>query len=196
MKQLWSEQEKQRLLELIEQNKTNSRVDWKIISQNLQNRTPTQCKLQYRHVLNKNTEKVNFEWTYEKEQELRMLVRLYGKKWTFLQKNYFEQLSSEKIRVKFHQLAHQIQQYNEIVRKAENKERLQPNEVKIVEIALERINKMKVKMENLEKNEQVVVKMDPLELKFVKEYAEKQNKVDQEQKKLIELLQQIQSNIQ
>ncbi|CAL6012703.1 Putative_reverse transcriptase/endonuclease [Hexamita inflata] len=47
--QQWSESEKQQLQVLVLQNTRNSRVDWIQISQQLQNRSCTQCKFQYQN---------------------------------------------------------------------------------------------------------------------------------------------------
>ncbi|CAL6043023.1 Myb-like_DNA-binding domain-containing protein [Hexamita inflata] len=100
MKQLWSHDEKRQLLDLVQQYMIHNRINWVEVANKLENRTEIQCKLQYRNVLHQNTIQVNKKWTVHQEQQLTILNMFYGKKWTFLQQNYFQQFTVEQVRQK------------------------------------------------------------------------------------------------
>ncbi|CAL5991288.1 Myb-like_DNA-binding domain-containing protein [Hexamita inflata] len=181
----WSQQEKQILNKLVQTNSHNSRVDWVKVSAQLNNRTPTQCKLQYRHVLNKQPQRVNFEWSEEKEKELMMLIHAYGKKWKFLQKNYFPELNSEQLRLKFVQCHKLHQQYKEMFENIENGKELSEKEVKIIKITMNRMQNLRQKIKEYQENQGM---LDPLELKLFRSTTEQNFKdFDKEEQKLLNL---------
>ncbi|CAL5991174.1 Myb-like_DNA-binding domain-containing protein [Hexamita inflata] len=133
MRQQWQSSEKQLLCTLVAENTQNARVNWKNVASAFDNRTPTQCKLQFRNVL-QTCPRVNFVWSEQIEFELFVLVKFFGKKWTFLQQNYFSDLNPEQIRVKFYELNRKQQLQCEFERKngADFEE-------KVVQMALGRI---------------------------------------------------------
>ncbi|CAL6082005.1 Myb-like_DNA-binding domain-containing protein [Hexamita inflata] len=181
----WSQQEKQILSELVQLHSHNSRVDWVKVASQLNNRTPTQCKLQYRHVLNKQPPKVNFEWSEEKEKELMMLIHVYGKKWKFLQQNYFPELNSEQIRLKVVQCHKTLQLYEQMYKNIENGKQLSEKEVKIIKMAMHRMQNFKQKYQQYQENQGI---LDPLELKMFRSTTEQNFKdFDKEEQKLLNL---------
>ncbi|CAL6012379.1 Myb-like_DNA-binding domain-containing protein [Hexamita inflata] len=186
----WSQQEKQILSKLVQANSHNSRVDWVNVASQLNCRTPIQCKLQYRHVLNKQPQRVNFEWSEEKEKELMMLIHVYGKKWKFLQQNYFPELNSEQLRLKFVSCHKIHQQYEEMFESIENGQELTEKQIKLIKIAMSRISEVKQKFKEYQENKGVV--LDPLELKLFRQATEENlkdlNKQEQKLQKLWNLI--------
>ncbi|CAL5978220.1 Myb-like_DNA-binding domain-containing protein [Hexamita inflata] len=164
----WSDADKSKLSDLVSQYSLNNRVDWKLISLQFQDRTTTQCKLQYRHVLNKQAPKVNEIWTEEREKQLLALIHIYGKKWKFLQQNYFQELNPEQLRLKFNQRLNKHKEFKRIL-VDDNGEQLNKKQIEAVKFALERIQHMKQQLADLNQNQTAFITMDPLELKHLKQ---------------------------
>ncbi|CAL6082016.1 Myb-like_DNA-binding domain-containing protein [Hexamita inflata] len=188
----WSQEEKQKLGELVQLHSHNSRVDWVKVSTQLNDRTPTQCKLQYWHVLNKQQQKVNFEWSDNKTQELIMLIHVYGKKWKFLQQNYFPELSNEQLRLKFVQCNKMHKQYHQMFENVENADKLSKKNIKVIQFCLKKIQYLKKKFAEINENKPGLILMDPLELKlFGKITAQNLDGLLKEEQKLTMLQEQI-----
>ncbi|CAL5979659.1 Myb-like_DNA-binding domain-containing protein [Hexamita inflata] len=166
--QPWSELEKQQLNELITQNTTNNRINWHKIASVLNNRTPVQCKLQYRNVLNKKREKVNVEWTEYQEVQLTVLTMMYGTKWNFIQQNYYQKMKPEQLQLKHHQINSMYVQYEEMCKNPDQYTVLNNKQIKILEYSLRRIDLIKKKLAFLAENKPGITTLDPLELQFYK----------------------------
>ncbi|CAL6025137.1 Myb-like_DNA-binding domain-containing protein [Hexamita inflata] len=166
--QLWSENEKNLLNKLVSKYKQNSRVNWKIISSHLQGRTPSQCKMQYRGVLNKNIEKTNFEWTDEKLIELEIIVILYGTKWKFIQQNYFPYLKTEQLQLRYQQVKRDHAQFDYLSKNASDFKNLTDKDVKVVKLAMLRLELLRKIFKNLASNQPDITAVDPLELQYYK----------------------------
>ncbi|CAL6067309.1 Conserved_hypothetical protein [Hexamita inflata] len=185
----WSGADKLKLNDLVTKYTLNNRVDWKLISLEFQDRTPTQCKLQYRHVLNKQAPKVNEIWTVEREKQLLMLIHVYGKMWKFLSQNYFQDLNTEQLRLKFNQHLNRHKYFKMIFDSAENGERLNQKQIESVKLALERISFVKQQLEDLNSNQAAFVTMDPLEVKHLKQVELCLDQFDiQEQERKLQLI--------
>ncbi|CAL6095657.1 Myb-like_DNA-binding domain-containing protein [Hexamita inflata] len=167
----WSQEEKQKVSDLVQLHSHNSRVDWVKVSTQLKDRTPTQCKLQYWHVLNKQPQKINFEWSLEKTQELMMLIHVYGKKWKFLQQNYFPELSTEQLRLKSVKCFKLLEHLLKILEDTGNIVDLTVNDIKMLHLCLDAIQYLKKKYSDINKNKPGIIIMDPLELKLFGQFT-------------------------
>ncbi|CAL5980085.1 Myb-like_DNA-binding domain-containing protein [Hexamita inflata] len=167
--QLWSESEKNLLNSLVCNYKQNSRVNWKIISSFFKGRTPSQCKMQYRGVLNKNIEKTNFEWTDEKLIELEIIVILYGTKWKFIQQNYFPYLKTEQLQLRYQQVKRDHAQFDYLSKNAHNFQTIQDKDVRVLKLAQLRILLLRKIFKNLSSNQPDITAVDPLELQYFKQ---------------------------
>ncbi|CAL5991907.1 Myb-like_DNA-binding domain-containing protein [Hexamita inflata] len=187
MKQQWTQLEKQKLYKLIQQQQTNQRINWQKIATIMENRTATQCKLQYRNVLSTKKESVNFQWTHEFELQLLELVHEYGTKWKFIQYNYFSNLNTEQIRLKYYYLKSSEVQYQKMFEKGYQ---LTNKDIKFLNDQLEIINICFQKMDNIQNNHaNHMTSMDPLEYKiFSKDHKEQLLQLRQEEDKIIQLL--------
>ncbi|CAL6009551.1 Myb-like_DNA-binding domain-containing protein [Hexamita inflata] len=166
----WSNADKRKLSDLVTQYSLNNRVDWKLISLQFQDRTPTQCKLQYRHVLNKQAPKVNEIWTEERQKQLLALIHIYGKIWKFLQLNQLNpELNPEQLRLKFNQRLNKNKEFKRILVNADNGELINKKQIEAVKFALGRIQHMKQQLADLNQNQTAFITMDPLELKHIKQ---------------------------
>ncbi|CAL5977514.1 Myb-like_DNA-binding domain-containing protein [Hexamita inflata] len=114
--QSWTQMEKTQLNNIVEQVKQNNRVNWTSVAEQMCGRSPTQCRLQYRNV-NKDRSKVNVVWSTEMSHELMLLIFMYGKKWKFLQTNYFPDFTAEQLRLKSAQQQAQRLKYKSIYKK-------------------------------------------------------------------------------
>ncbi|CAL6083887.1 Myb-like_DNA-binding domain-containing protein [Hexamita inflata] len=137
--QLWSESEKQKLQVLVQQNIRNSRVDWIKISQQLQYRSCTQCKFQYRNVLHKELQKVNYKWMQEQLLKFHILAIAYGNKWTYIQQNYFPELKPKQLREAYENTLFMQQQYMQIIQRYEENQILKPKEIQFLHQSLNQI---------------------------------------------------------
>ena len=95
----WSEEEKRRLIEVVSHHKTNGRVIWKEVAEEMTGRSPNQCKTQYQLVLNLQS-CVNQKWKDTDVATLICAVIQYGPKWNFIQETYFQNRSAQQIRAK------------------------------------------------------------------------------------------------
>ncbi|CAL6065232.1 Myb-like_DNA-binding domain-containing protein [Hexamita inflata] len=166
--QLWSENEKNLLNQLVCKYKSNSRVNWKAIASYLQGRTPSQCKMQYRGVLNKNIEKTNFEWTDEKLIELEIIVILYGTKWKFIQQNYFPYLKTEQLQLRYQQVKRDHAQFDYLSKNEPNFQTISDKDARVLKLAWLRIQLLRKIFKNLASNQPDITAVDPLELQYYK----------------------------
>ncbi|CAL6065230.1 Myb-like_DNA-binding domain-containing protein [Hexamita inflata] len=167
--QLWSENEKNLLNQLVCKYKSNSRVNWKAIASYLQGRTPSQCKMQYRGVLNKNIEKTNFEWTDEKLIELEIIVILYGTKWKFIQQNYFPYLKTEQLQLRYQQVKRDHAQFDYLSKNEPNFQTISDKDARVLKLAWLRIQLLRKIFKNLSSNQPDITAVDPLELQYYKQ---------------------------
>ncbi|CAL5973967.1 Myb-like_DNA-binding domain-containing protein [Hexamita inflata] len=182
---IWSLSEKQQLVELVKQYDSTSRINWQNISKYFENRSPQQCKLQYRNVLATQLNKVNFEWSEEEHVKFELLFCIYGNKWTFIQQNYFPYLKPEQLQLKYQLLKIHTKQYFQIINGDLNKQ-LTVQEMKLVQIGLRRITAVQEKLQIFKENKPGLVLMDLLELKFLKEVVT-ENIVQQMDEQLLKL---------
>ncbi|CAL6091671.1 Myb-like_DNA-binding domain-containing protein [Hexamita inflata] len=166
--QHWSESEKNLLNDLVCKYKQNSRVNWQIVSSCLQGRTPSQCKMQYRGVLNKNMEKINFEWTDDKLIELEIIVMLYGTKWKFIQQNYFPYLKTIQLQLRYQQVKKDHAIFDYLSKNAYNLKSISDKDVKVLKLALLRLQLLRKILKNLGSNQPDIAAVDPLELQYYK----------------------------
>ncbi|CAL5991252.1 Myb-like_DNA-binding domain-containing protein [Hexamita inflata] len=192
---LWSQEEKQKLSELVQLHSHNSRIDWVKVSAKLDDRTPTQCKLQYWHVLNKQPQKINFEWSDNQTQELIMLIHVYGKKWKFLQLNYFPELNAEQLRLKYVQCHKCHKQYEQIFECVDNGKDLSEKQIKLIKFTKNVISDVKKRFQEYQENKQIL--LDPLELKLFRQATEENvQDLNKQEQKLQELWNLIKDKIQ
>ncbi|CAL6054619.1 Myb-like_DNA-binding domain-containing protein [Hexamita inflata] len=144
------------------------RIDWKQISMKIGNRTTLQCKLQYRNVLNKQRQKINYKWTAEEEIQLQLLGFMFGTKWNFIQQNYYPQLRPEQLQMKYHQINLRRLIYEEITSNPDKYKILNQNQIQALKYALERIDIIRQKLQRLNQNTPDLLSFDPLELQFYK----------------------------
>ncbi|CAL6009243.1 Myb-like_DNA-binding domain-containing protein [Hexamita inflata] len=157
----------------------------------MENRTAQQCKLQYRNVLSVKKEALNFQWTHEQELQLQELVLEYGSKWTFLQLNYFNHLSSEQIRQKYFYIKTREEQY---LKMFENGYQLTRKDVSLIKNGIEQIEFCRQK---LDQQSQEMMTMDPLEYKiYNKNCQERKEELRLEQEKIMKLINQHKDQIQ
>ncbi|CAL5984920.1 Myb-like_DNA-binding domain-containing protein [Hexamita inflata] len=98
----WTENEKQFLLESVNKNKINNRIQWKAVQSEIKTKSYNQCRTMY-SVMLKPAEvgQVNFNWSFKNYAMLMVCVLEYGTKWTFIQKNYFPDITPNAIKKKF-----------------------------------------------------------------------------------------------
>ncbi|CAL5992968.1 Myb-like_DNA-binding domain-containing protein [Hexamita inflata] len=114
-KQIWSDEDKQKLQQLVQMYTKNNRTNWVDVAQNIENRTANQCKTQYCIVLQRcQFKKTNFQWNFDLESKLICAVETYGKKWSFILTNYFPELTAEQLRLKYASIKKQRQEYGQI----------------------------------------------------------------------------------
>ncbi|CAL5981615.1 Myb-like_DNA-binding domain-containing protein [Hexamita inflata] len=166
--QHWSESEKKLLNDLVCKFKQNSRVNWKMVSSCLQGRTPSQCKMQYRGVLNKDIEKTNFEWTDEKLIELEIIVIVYGTKWKFIQQNYFPYLKTVQLQLRYQQVKKDHAIFDYLSKNAYNLKSITDKDVKVLKLALLRLLLLRKIFKNLSSHQPDITAVDPLELQYYK----------------------------
>ncbi|KAJ6218652.1 hypothetical protein RDWZM_009809 [Blomia tropicalis] len=77
LKGSWTPEEDEKLRKLMEKDGSK----WSLIAQYMGNRTDSQCKKHWEHLLNKN------EWTQEEEKKLSELVNEYGNNWKKITEN-------------------------------------------------------------------------------------------------------------
>ncbi|CAL6082017.1 Myb-like_DNA-binding domain-containing protein [Hexamita inflata] len=153
MKTPWSWDEKQLLLQLIDQNQVNNRIDWNKISTLIKTRTAIQCKLQYRNVLRTENVKVNFEWSDEQIRQLMVCVYFYGQKWKYIKSKYFPFLDTEQLRLKHYQIRTKGQLYEKIVNKwVETRQAISQNEQKALKFVYQGLSKLKMQINSAEQN--------------------------------------------
>ncbi|CAL5977520.1 Myb-like_DNA-binding domain-containing protein [Hexamita inflata] len=177
--QSWTQMEKTQLNNIVEQVKQNNRVNWTSVAEQMCGRSPTQCRLQYRNV-NKDRSKVNVVWSTEMSHELMLLIFMYGKKWKFLQTNYFPDFTAEQLRLKSAQQQAQRLKYKSIYKKIESNVALDEAELKFMNLALAGHQQIIAKFEQVKVNEIGQVQIDPLQVIFYKKLEEKNFIVEQE----------------
>ncbi|CAL6083903.1 Myb-like_DNA-binding domain-containing protein [Hexamita inflata] len=168
--QLWSESEKQKLQVLVQQNIRNSRVDWIKISQQLQYRSCTQCKFQYRNVLHKELQRVNYKWTQEQLLKFHILAIDYGNKWTYIQQNYFPELKPKQLREAYENTLFMQQQYMQIIQRYEENQILKPKEIQILHQSLNQILFVKQQLQDEDQKVSYLRKLVDNKLQVTQEY--------------------------
>ncbi|CAL6099290.1 Myb-like_DNA-binding domain-containing protein [Hexamita inflata] len=179
--QSWTQTEKMQLNKIVEQVKQNNRVNWTSVAEQMCGRSPTQCRLQYRNV-NKDRSKVNVIWSTEMSHELMQLTSMYGKKWKFLQTNYFSDFTAEQLRLKSAQQQARRLKYKSIYTKCENNLALDEVELKFMNLALAGHQQIIAKFEQVKVNELGQVQIDPLQVIFYNKLTEQNFIVEQEKK--------------
>ena len=117
----WTSEEKQKLIESTQQHVKNKRINWILVSQDLQSRTPNQCRTQYNQVIQKGVkERTNHQWTFEDIQLLHVAWNQYGTKWSNIQKVYFPDRTAEQIRAKYTQMKKSHEIVNSCIQKVKN----------------------------------------------------------------------------
>ncbi|CAL5997829.1 Myb-like_DNA-binding domain-containing protein [Hexamita inflata] len=186
----WSLQEKQRLYFVVKKYKQNDRINWNLVAEQMPDRTPTQCRLQYRNN-NQNKQKVNNQWNTYMTRQLMCLTHVYGKKWNFLQKNYFPNITSEQLRLKSFQQEQKHKQYSEITLKAENGQtQMCDKEIQFLKTAYQEIKAIRIRFEQVKVNELGIVQLEPLYLVFFN-ILSKNNFIAEEEKRLQRILQKL-----
>ncbi|CAL5977406.1 Myb-like_DNA-binding domain-containing protein [Hexamita inflata] len=177
----WSIMEKQKLNAEAEKFRQNNRINWTLVAEQMHDRTPTQCRLQYRNN-NQDRSKVNVIWSTEMSHELMLLTYMYGKKWKFLQTNYFPDFTAEQLRLKAAQQEARTQKYKSLLKKAVSDFVLDVAELKFMKQALVGHQQIIVKFEQVKVNELGRVQLDPLQVIFYNKLAESNFIVEQEEK--------------
>ncbi|CAL6056867.1 Myb-like_DNA-binding domain-containing protein [Hexamita inflata] len=100
--QKWTETDKQKLADLVDQNTTNNRTNWIQVAQQI-NRTPNQCKSYYAVAIKQCVpKKCNLIWTSSTLGQLLGCVQIYGKKWSLIKKLQFPDYTTEQLRLKYY----------------------------------------------------------------------------------------------
>lgn len=79
-RKVFTSSEDQRLISLVEKYGDN---DWRLISDNMPNRTPHQCRERYKYYLSPHV--VNGPWTLQEDMLLFEKYREFGPKWSLIQ---------------------------------------------------------------------------------------------------------------
>ncbi|CAL6022103.1 Myb-like_DNA-binding domain-containing protein [Hexamita inflata] len=177
----WSIIEKQKLNAEAEKFKQNNRINWTLVAKQMHDRSPTQCRLQYRNN-NQDRNKVNVIWSTEMSHELMLLTYMYGKKWKFLQTNYFPDFTTEQLRLKAAQQEARTLKYKNLLKKVENDFVLDGAELKFMNLALVGHQQIIAKFKQVQINELGRVQLDPLQVLFYNKLAESNFIVEQEEK--------------
>ncbi|CAL6027386.1 Conserved_hypothetical protein [Hexamita inflata] len=185
----WSIIEKQKLNAEAEKFRQNNRINWTLVAEQMHDRTPTQCRLQYRNN-NQDREKVNHIWSKDITYELMSLTCVYGKKWTFLQQNYFPNFTVEQLRLKLAQQEQRRTQYSEITRKAESGFELCDKEKQFLKLAHQGLQAIRIRFEEVEVNELGMLQLDPLQQVFYNMLS-KHNFIAEQEKRLYNLVEKL-----
>ncbi|CAL5992936.1 Myb-like_DNA-binding domain-containing protein [Hexamita inflata] len=171
-KQIWSDEDKQKLQEVVQMYTKNNRTNWVDVASEIENRTPNQCKTQYCIVLQRcQFKKINFQWNYELESKLICAVETYGKKWNFILTNYFPELTAQQLRLKYTSIKKLHQEYGQICQQLINDD--QAIDLEKVKFLFKEFSFIQKKLEQTRKgniflNQQPNVQpIDPLEAKIL-----------------------------
>ncbi|CAL6053014.1 Myb-like_DNA-binding domain-containing protein [Hexamita inflata] len=98
----WSDDEREKLQQLVKQYTQNNRTQWTEVSK-FMDRSPNQCKTQYSIVISRNAPKnCNVQWTIDQKLQLIQNVAIYGKKWELIRKvDILSQFTAEQLRQKY-----------------------------------------------------------------------------------------------
>ncbi|CAL5984972.1 Myb-like_DNA-binding domain-containing protein [Hexamita inflata] len=98
----WTEEEKLTLIKAVSENKVNNRIQWKAVQKIVQTKSYNQCRTMYSVMLKPtDSEPVNFKWSFKNYAKLLMCVLEYGKKWQFIQRNYFQETTANALKKKY-----------------------------------------------------------------------------------------------
>ncbi|CAL6108275.1 Myb-like_DNA-binding domain-containing protein [Hexamita inflata] len=121
----WTEEDKQKLAELVNKYTIKNRTQWKQISQHI-NRPANQCKTYFTIVVQQqNSKKCNIQWTPSNRIKLIACVAIYGKKWELIRKLEFNDYSAEQLRQKYLLFIRRRKRIN-LGQKIQNNEQLDP----------------------------------------------------------------------
>ncbi|CAL6053012.1 Myb-like_DNA-binding domain-containing protein [Hexamita inflata] len=120
----WTEEDKQKLVQLVNKYTINNRTQWIQISQHM-NRSANQCKTYYTIVISQNSKKCNTQWTPSNKIKLIACVAIYGKKWELIRKLEFNEYTAEQLRQKYLLIIKKRKRIN-IGQKILNNEKLDP----------------------------------------------------------------------
>ncbi|CAL6090570.1 Myb-like_DNA-binding domain-containing protein [Hexamita inflata] len=121
----WTEEDKQKLVELVNKYTIKNRTQWVQISQHM-NRSANQCKTYYTIVISQqNSKKCNTQWTPSSKIKLIACVSIYGKKWELIRKLELNEYTAEQLRQKY-LLIIRKRKRNNIGQKILNNEKLDP----------------------------------------------------------------------
>ncbi|CAL6032134.1 Myb-like_DNA-binding domain-containing protein [Hexamita inflata] len=100
--QIWTLDDKQKLVEAVKLNSINNRVKWAEVSKIFENHSPNQCKTYYTLVvqsqISKNCNKI---WNSDQIYKLMTAVAIYGRKWKLIKRLELPEFSEEQIRQKY-----------------------------------------------------------------------------------------------
>ncbi|CAL6016918.1 Myb-like_DNA-binding domain-containing protein [Hexamita inflata] len=121
----WTDEEKQKLIQVVDQNKLNNRIQWKVVQNIMNNKSYNQCRTMYSVMLKpEEAENVNFRWSFKNYAMLLMCVLEYGTKWKFIQKNYFPNTTANAIKKKFIRSQNVLQKLIQILDKIRKQQNL------------------------------------------------------------------------
>ncbi|CAL6081395.1 Hypothetical_protein [Hexamita inflata] len=123
-------------------------------------------------------------------RQLMCLAQVYGKKWTFIQQNYFPNITSEQLRLKSFQQEQKQKKYSEIANKAEKGLQLCDKEMQFLKTAYQEIKAIRIRFEQVKVNKLGIVQLEPLYLVFFNILSEN-NYIAEEEKRLQRILQKL-----
>ncbi|CAL5984971.1 Myb-like_DNA-binding domain-containing protein [Hexamita inflata] len=98
----WTEEEKLLLLEAVNKNKINNRIQWQAVQSIVSSKSYNQCRTMYSVMLKPaDSFPVNYNWSFKNYAKLLMCVLEYGTKWEFIQRNYFQETTSNALKKKY-----------------------------------------------------------------------------------------------
>ncbi|CAL5995521.1 Myb-like_DNA-binding domain-containing protein [Hexamita inflata] len=98
----WAEKEKLLLLEAVNQNKINNRIQWQTVQSIVSTKSYNQCRTMYSVMLKPaDSFPVNYNWSFKNYAKLLMCVLEYGTKWEFIQRNYFQETTANALKKKY-----------------------------------------------------------------------------------------------
>ena len=89
-RQMWTEEDKEKLLEATIASTKNNRIQWALVAEQFKSRTLAQCKSQYINRLGIQFERKNVSWGSKELRQLYEYALYHGKRWTFICENFYQ----------------------------------------------------------------------------------------------------------
>ena len=100
----WSDEERQLLVQVADQNTVAGKINWDKVAEQFQNRTRQQCKSYYQNIIKSDLQmqtRRNHVWCLPEVFRLMACVDIYGKKWEQIAQEHFEGYNSAQLETKY-----------------------------------------------------------------------------------------------